>query len=153
MYVHAEVTMPFSSICLTYAVAAQISYPDLAEAKALGYTMIICNRLDWECDGELSIAKMSAAAERHGLKFAHVPVGAEISDADVADMERALARNDGRTLAYCRLGNRSTRVGALALAANLDPVALLTAASNAGFDLSDLTERLEGRHAAARLTA
>ena len=129
----------------------QLTPDDVGEAARLGFRAIIDNRPDGEEPGQPGAARIRAAAEAHGLAFAHVPVrpGA-FDDADVSRMAEAIAALPGPLLAYCRTGTRSASLWALARAPEDGADAVSDAAAEAGYDLSALAPRLRAR--AARST-
>ncbi len=116
----------------------QISVADLAEAKAMGVGLVINNRPDDESDDQIPGAEIAAAAQTLGMDYVAIPVThAGFSGPQVEAMAAALAKSDGKVLAYCRSGTRSTLLWALAQAstgADLDAVTAQAAA--AGYDVS-----------------
>lgn len=116
----------------------QISISDLAEAKALGVGLVINNRPEGESDDQVPGPEIEAASRALGLDYVAIPVThAGFSGPQVEAMAAALARSEGKVLAYCRSGTRSTLLWALAQAsegADLDEVTAQAAA--AGYDVS-----------------
>ena len=55
-------------------VSGQIAPADVAEAAALGVTLIVNNRPDGEEPGQPSGAEIEAAAVAAGLEYRHIPV-------------------------------------------------------------------------------
>jgi len=124
-------------------VAGQIGPEDVAEAAALGVTMIVNNRPDGEEPGQPPSAEIEAAARAAGLDYHHVPVVGGIAPEQVAAMATALEEADGTVLAFCRSGTRSTYLWALARKAQgADGAALIAQAEAAGYDLSPLRYHL-----------
>lgn len=96
-------------------VSPQISVDQVETAKALGVTMIINNRPDDEEPGQTNGAAVEAAAIDAGVAYAAVPVAHGgfapwQLDGMAAAMEQA---GEGKILAYCRSGTRSTLLWAL----------------------------------------
>ena len=116
----------------------QISVADLAEAKALGVSLVINNRPEGENDDQVPGPEIEVAARALGLDYVAIPVThAGFSGPQVEAMAAALAQSGGKVLAYCRSGTRSTLLWALAQAsqgADLDEVTAQAAA--AGYDVS-----------------
>jgi uncharacterized protein (TIGR01244 family) len=116
----------------------QIGRDEVAAAAAEGVTLIINNRPEGESDDQTAGAEIEAAAKAAGLGYVAIPVThAGFSEAQVKAMAEALAGADGKVLAYCRSGTRSTLLWALAEAsrgANPDELALH--AAEAGYDLA-----------------
>jgi uncharacterized protein (TIGR01244 family) len=129
----------------TYA-SPQIGTAQIAEAKALGITMIINNRPEDESDDQTPGAEIEAAAKAAGLGYVAIPVThAGFSFPQVEAMEQALvAAGEGPVLAYCRSGTRSTLLWALTRARmGADPSAIAAAAANAGYDISPIRAQVD----------
>src|SRR6185436_2023510 len=87
-------------------VSGQIAAADVAEAAALGVTLIVNNRPDGEEPGQPSGAEIEAAAAAAGLEYRHIPVSGGFSQGQVAEMAGALDEAEGKVLAFCRSGTR-----------------------------------------------
>lgn len=113
---------------------------DPSEAAGLaddGYCLVICNRPDGEDAGQPSAATMRAAVEAAGMGFVEIAVSGAPTRAQVDAMAQALSGAEGRVLAYCRSGTRSTTLWAMASASTGgDPDELITAAAGGGYNLS-----------------
>ncbi|MEO6434120.1 MAG: TIGR01244 family sulfur transferase [Sphingomicrobium sp.] len=97
------------------SVSGQIDPADVAELARNGVTMIINNRPDGEDDGQPLGAEIEAAAERAGIAYRHVPIARGMGPSDIECMHQAIeAADDGQVFAFCRSGNRSSLVSALA---------------------------------------
>lgn len=138
--------MKFKPISQSLYVSRQLVLADLAKAASTGFRMVICNRPDGEEPGQPDAATMAAEAEPLGLSFIYLPVDGELTDQDIDRMEKALGDAGGPALAYCRSGSRSAKLGALALARYVRPERLVSSATRAGLDISDLTSRLALRY-------
>ncbi|WP_337189608.1 TIGR01244 family sulfur transferase [Aurantiacibacter rhizosphaerae] len=93
------------------SVSPQISPAEVSELAAAGYKSIICNRPDEEETGQPDFADIAAAATALGLSTRHIPVDAERPVEMQADaFAKALAELPGPVLAYCRTGNRCTKL-------------------------------------------
>ena len=100
------------------SVSGQIRPEDVAGLAEAGVTMLINNRPDGEEPDQPPGADVEAAAEAAGISYRHVPIIRGIGPADVEAMQDALeAAGAGRTLAFCRSGNRSALAWALAMRA------------------------------------
>jgi uncharacterized protein (TIGR01244 family) len=126
------------------SVSGQIRPEELAELGAAGVTMIVNNRPDGEEAGQPSAAEMAAAAEAAGLAYRHIPVAGGFSAAQVEEMGAALGETEGRVLAFCRSGTRSTFLWALAEAERgADGEELMRKAAAAGYDLRPIQGLLQ----------
>ena len=97
------------------SVCGQITAETVADQPAQGVTMLINNRPDGEDPGQPAAGDIEAAAERAGLAYRHIPIIRGMGPADVAAMAQAIDQADGgKVLAFCRSGNRSALVSALA---------------------------------------
>lgn len=124
-------------------VSGQISPAEVAQLKASGVSMIVCNRPDGEDPDQPTAAEIQDAAEASGIEFRHVPIRRGIGPSDVEAMEEAIAAADGKLLAYCRSGTRSALVWALARREQGASVEELEeAAGRAGFDLTPIAHLL-----------
>ncbi|WP_020190357.1 beta-lactamase hydrolase domain-containing protein [Pseudomonas putida] len=104
------------SDCL--AVTGQISSADLPHIKSLGFRSLICNRPDGEGGQEQPThTEIQIAAQALGLTLGYLPVTAETVDANTAAFAALLEGLEPPILAYCRTGNRSTKLyeGTLAI--------------------------------------
>ena len=116
----------------------QITPEQIEDAATLGVTMIINNRPDGEEPGQPEGASIEEAARAAGLAYAAIPVsGAGLGMPQVEAMADALAAAEGKVLAYCRSGTRSTFLWSLAQAkAGQQPETIAEAARSAGYDVS-----------------
>ena len=125
-------------------VAGQIAPEDVAGVAAAGVTMIVNKRPDGEEPGQPSGEAIRAAAEAAGLDYRHIPVAGGFSQGQVAAMAEALDQAEGKVLAFCRSGTRSTCLWALARASRgADGETLFAQAAAAGYDLSPLRQYLK----------
>ncbi|MBA2467518.1 MAG: TIGR01244 family phosphatase [Sphingomonas sp.] len=119
-------------------VSRQIAPEDVPELQRLGVTMIVNNRSDHEDPGQPLGADIEAAAKAAGVEYRYVPIVRGIGPSDVEAMRHAMREcGDGKLLAFCRSGTRSTLVWAVARAeggASRDELDRCAAA--AGVDLS-----------------
>ena len=119
-------------------VSGQLSPDQVAELKEHGVTMLVNNRPDNEDPGQPLSSDMEAAAKAAGMEYRHVPIRYGMGPSDVEAMREALhATGDGKMLAFCRSGNRSTLAWALARAEDgAEPEELHRCAEAAGFSLA-----------------
>jgi uncharacterized protein (TIGR01244 family) len=130
----------------------QITVEDVAEAARLGVQTIINNRPDGESGDQTDGNAIAAAAATHGLAYVAIPVmPGGFTHEQVAAMAGALDQAEGRVLAYCRSGTRTTNLWALARASTGDdPSDLIAAAGQAGYDLSPIAPVLDKLAAQSR---
>lgn len=136
----------FRQLTDTLYVAPQIGAGDVAQARALGVTMIVNNRPDGEEPGQTSGAEIEAAAKAAGIGYAAVPVGqGGFAPWQLDGMAQAMEQaGGGNVLAYCRSGTRSTLLWALTRArAGDDREQLAQRAQAAGYDLAPVRQIMD----------
>ena len=123
----------------------QIGLAEVAEAAASGIGLIINNRPEGESDDQIPGDEIAAAARAAGIDYVAIPVThAGFSQPQIAAMRAALDGSDGKVLAYCRSGTRSTLLWALAEAsAGKSPDELTASAASAGYDLGPIRALLD----------
>lgn len=128
----------FRSVTNDLMVSPQIGLDAVAEAKALGVTLIINNRPEGESEDQVPGSDIEAAAHAAGLKYVAIPIThSGFSQPQVEAMVAALQGAESKVLAYCRSGTRSTLLWALAESAQGgDPDSLTNMAAKAGYDVS-----------------
>ncbi|HUG45956.1 MAG TPA: TIGR01244 family sulfur transferase [Sphingomicrobium sp.] len=127
----------------TVMVSGQIQPADVAGLKDQGVSMIVCNRPDEEEPGQPSAAKIERAAKQSEIQFRHIPISRGIDPSDAQGMKEAIEAADGKLLAYCRTGNRSALVWAVARRGQGASVEELEkAAAQAGVDLAPVAHLL-----------
>jgi len=130
----------------------QIGPADVAEAKAIGVTLVVNNRPEGESDDQIPGATIEAAARAAGIDYLAIPVThAGFSLPQVEKLAEALAHNEGQVLGYCRSGTRSTLLWALARAHLGDePETLAAAAADAGYDVGPVRPAMDALFAQTR---
>ncbi|TSB01888.1 TIGR01244 family sulfur transferase [Sphingorhabdus contaminans] len=126
-------------------VAPQIDCAAVAAAAEQGVTLIINNRPEDESADQTPGAEIEAAAKAAGIAYVAIPVThAGFAEWQVTAMADALDKAEGKVLAYCRSGTRSTLLWALARASRGDhPAVLSEQAADAGYDLSPVTAMMD----------
>ena len=125
------------------SVSGQIQPGDVAALKSAGVTMIVNNRPDGEDPGQPLAADIEAAAEQAGVAYRFVPIQRGIGPSDVEAMQEAIDACDGKLLAFCRSGQRSTLAWAVARRGQGASIEELErAAENAGVDLTPVAHLL-----------
>ncbi len=131
------------------SISEQINAADIDAIKSVGYRSIICNRPDGEAPDQPRGVDIAAASSAAGLAFRHIPVVASsITDAQIAEFQKALSEMPGPILAYCRSGSRSATLWALSHAHETSAVELIARASSAGVDIAAVAPRLRERQTA-----
>jgi uncharacterized protein (TIGR01244 family) len=96
-------------------IAGQITPDELTRAKEAGVTLVVNNRPDGEDAGQPTSDEIEAAARAAGLDYRHVPIDRGMGPTHVEAMREAMqAAGDGKLLAFCRSGMRSTLAWAVA---------------------------------------
>lgn len=126
-------------------VARQIDIADVARAHAAGVSLIVNNRPDDEDAGQPAGADIEKAARALDMDYVAIPVThAGFAEWQVSAMADALDCADGKILAYCRSGTRSTLLWALARASKGEhPAVLSEQAADAGYDLSPVAAMMD----------
>jgi uncharacterized protein (TIGR01244 family) len=121
----------------TLVAARQITPGDLSALAAAGVKIVVNNRPDGEEEGQPRSAEIEAAARAAGIGYRHIPVAGGFNGDDVLAMADALdSAGEGRLLAFCRSGTRSTFLWALARAERgASAEDIVAAAAAAGYDL------------------
>jgi uncharacterized protein (TIGR01244 family) len=84
------------------SVSDQLTAADLKELKALGVSVIVCNRPDAEAPDQADFAEIAQAAAALAIKAVHLPfTGNQMTQAQIDTFA-----------AYCRTGNRSSQMAA-----------------------------------------
>lgn len=128
------------------SVAEQITINDLKLLKDQGFTLIICNRPDFEEANQALADDIESHAIELGLKFLYIPVTKSGPTMQAVEMtKQALDEASEPILAYCRSGQRSTMLWSLATALGGGVTAdeILATASAAGFKIDGLRPTLE----------
>ena len=125
-------------------VAGQITPDQLPEIRAAGVTLVVNNRPDNEDVGQPTSDEIEAATLAAGLEYRHVPIARGMGPTDIEAMREALAATgDGKLLAYCRSGMRSTLAWAVACREDGVPrEELERRAGEAGFSLAAVSHLL-----------
>lgn len=142
----------FRHLTETVLASPQIGVAEIADAKAMGVTLVINNRPEGEADDQTPGSEIEAAARAAGLDYCAIPIThSGFSEPQVAAMADALAGADGKVLAYCRSGTRSTLLWALARASRGDdPEQLAETAAGAGYDVAPIRPAMDALAARAR---
>lgn len=125
------------------SVSPQINPQDVAAIKAQGFVAIINNRPDGESPDQPPSAVIEKAAHDAGLAYHYIPLGREGVTPDMVEKTReVLEGSTGPVFAFCRSGTRSTTLWALSQAGEAPADEIISAAANAGYDMSHLAGHL-----------
>ncbi len=134
-------------------VAPQIGVETVAQAKAEGVTLIVNNRPEGEAADQTPGEEIEAAAQALGMTYVAIPISpGGFAPWQLDALDEALAGNgDGKVLAYCRSGTRSTLLWSLARSrAGDSPDEIAEIAAAAGYDVSPITETMHALAASER---
>lgn len=125
-------------------VSGQLTPDQIAGLKGQGITLLVNNRPDNEDPDQPLSADLEAAAEAAGMEYRHIPIRYGMGPSDVEAMRDAWhAAGNGKLLAFCRSGNRSTLAWAVARAEDgAEPDELHRCAEAAGFSLGPVAHLL-----------
>ena len=142
----------FRELSDTVLASPQLTPDDIATACDAGVRLIVNNRPDGEAESQTPGSEIEAAARHAGLDYTAIPIGRDgFGEAQVQAMREALSHAQGKVLAYCRTGTRSTLLWALArAAAGEDPQALADAAAAAGYDVAPIRSAMDALAARSR---
>ena len=125
------------------SVSPQISPDDVAAIKAAGFVAIVNNRPDGESPDQPTSAVIEQAAHDAGLAYHYIPLGREgVTPEMVEQTKSVLEGSAGPVFCYCRSGTRSTTLWALSQAGKQPAAEIISAAANAGYDMSHLAGHL-----------
>ncbi len=140
-----EIHSMFRKINDQISVSPQITLDDIVAAKADGVSLIINNRPDGEDPSAPQSADIEAAAKAAGIDYVTIPIThSGFSAPQVDAMIEALADSQGKILAYCRSGTRSTFLWSLAQAKQgVSPDEIARLAGNAGYDITPVRAMID----------
>lgn len=125
------------------AVAPQIQPEDVPALAEAGFRVLINNRPDAEVGPDEDDQAMRAAAEAAGMHYVFNPFMPGQITPDMISAQAQALTLPGAKLAYCRSGNRSTVLWALARAGHEPVDHLMSVAAKAGYDLSGIRPLIE----------
>lgn len=136
--------MDIREITDRYFVAPQIEPTDFPALKEQGFTCVICNRPDEEIPPSHHASAMEKAANEAGLKLVINPLTHDtMTDERLALQRETLESEEGKVLAYCASGTRSTVAWVLGYADTHSADTLLDTAAKGGYHLEALRGRIE----------
>lgn len=140
--------MDIRQITPRFFAAPQISPEDMPQIAAAGFKLVLCNRPDGEVPPSHQADAMQAAAHASGLEFRCRPLTHQTMTPQViAENKAIIDACDGRVLAYCASGTRTTIAWALGSAAEMPTDEIISAAAQGGYDLAGLRPMLDAAKA------
>ena len=125
-----------------FFVSGQILPEEVSDLKKQGFESIICNRPNNEENGQPAFEEIEKICKKNDINFHFIPISpGEIDPGKVFELN-SIIKEEKKTLAYCRTGNRSITQWAFANAKDLDAEIILDKCKSAGFDLNNLKEVL-----------
>lgn len=126
------------------SVSHQIEIANIKQIKALGFSIIICNRPDGEIEEMPDFEDIEKAANKENIKCYYIPnTGPQaISEEMIIKIKAVLENSNDLVLAYCRTGTRSAILWALSQKGQMSADEIISTAKNAGYDISFLSDRL-----------
>lgn len=101
--------MNLTELSPTLSIRPQVMPAEVAELAALGFSTIICNRPDGEGAGQPLFAEVAKAATAAGMSAHHLPVvPGQITPDHISEFARLTSEADGKVIAFCASGKRST---------------------------------------------
>ena len=92
--------------------------------------------------GQPSSLEIQLACENAGLKYLHIPMARQMTEALISESCTAYARADTNILAFCASGTRSTVLWCCAKVGELGVDGVLSAAEQAGYNLGHIRPML-----------
>lgn len=136
----------FKFLTQQISVAGQLQPEDMQRAHAAGFKTVVNNRPDAEEVGQPTNQAIAQAAKQLDLDYHYLPiVSGQLTDANVAEFAELLPQLELPVLLFCRSGTRCTHLWALVQSATADLEQLSLQAQQAGYDLTDLAERMRQR--------
>ncbi len=138
--------MDIKQVTEQFAVSDQVLPEEIPQIAASGFKSIICNRPDGEGSDQPTIVEIEQAAAEAGLECRYLPVvSGRVSEFDMSSFARELDELPGPVLAFCRTGNRSMTLWAMAEARRGAAVeGIVEQAKLLGFDMSGIARKLAG---------
>lgn len=94
-------------------IGGQIRPDQIAGLAQMGVTLVVNNRPDGEEPDQPPGAEIEQAANAVGIDYRAIPIIRGIGPADADATGEAIASTKGKTLLFCRSGNRSALVWAV----------------------------------------
>ncbi|AXT26741.1 TIGR01244 family phosphatase [Ruegeria sp. AD91A] len=136
--------MEIRPITTRYAVSPQITVEDVPAIAEAGFVKVICNRPDGEVPAIMQSDAIGEAVRAAGMEYEVLELTHQTMTPENARRQRELTEScDGPVLAYCASGTRCSVVWALGQCDRMSTDDILTATTNAGYQLENLRPALE----------
>lgn len=102
--------MEINPIDQQVSVSGQITTADIPSIVDLGVEVLVCNRPDYEVPDQPTFDDIQHAAQAAGLEVVNIPfAGGQMLPEQAVEFAELL-KTGKRIHAYCRTGNRSTKI-------------------------------------------
>jgi sulfide:quinone oxidoreductase len=128
----------------SFSISAQISLDDLDTLVARGVEVLICNRPDKEAADQPSFANIQTAASARGLTALQIAFKPDNLNRELASRFGNVVNTGKKIHAYCRTGNRSVNIWAVAQLNQGKPLGLVVSeAAVSGFEVAATLHQAE----------
>ncbi|WP_425085559.1 TIGR01244 family sulfur transferase [Ruegeria profundi] len=136
--------MEIRPITPRYAVSPQITVEDVPAIAEAGFVKVICNRPNAEVPEIMQSDAIGDAVRAAGLEYEVLELTHQTMTPENVARQRDMAENcSGPVLAYCASGTRCSVVWALGQCDQMSTDEILTATTNAGYQLDQLRPTLD----------
>lgn len=136
--------MEIRPITPRYAVSPQITVEDVPAIAEAGFVKVICNRPNAEVPDIMQSDAIGDAVRAAGLEYEVLELTHQTMTPENVARQRNMAENSsGPVLAYCASGTRCSVVWALGQCDQMSTDEILTATTNAGYQLEQLRPTLD----------
>jgi len=99
--------MNISTLTDLISVSGQVMPDQVEQLKALGVSVLVCNRPDNEELGQPAFAELQKKCSEFGMEAVYIPFSpGAMTESDISKFKEVLAKG-ARTHAFCRSGARS----------------------------------------------
>lgn len=140
--------MQINALTDNFAVAPQLAPEDMVVLAEAGVVRVICNRPDAEVTPAYQADAMETAARAAGMDFVRLPATAQTISPALGEQQRKFIETagDGKVVAYCASGNRSSILWALGMAPDMRADDILAACQRGGYNQEGLRLILNALH-------
>ncbi len=136
--------MEIRPITPRYAVSPQITVEDVPAIAEAGFVKVICNRPNAEVPADMQSDAIGEAVRAAGLEYEVLELTHQTMTPENVSRQRDMAETcSGPVLAYCASGTRCSVVWALGQCDRMSTDEILTATTNAGYQLENLRPALD----------